>query len=58
MQARELMEPQLVGKLRAAGWHLPPTLKEDALLRVYDTRLDFSGCIACCQRWCRRATRF
>ena len=37
---RELKEPMLVSKLRAAGWALPPELPQDYSLRVYDLRLE------------------
>ena len=40
MSARELQEPQPVGRLRAAGWQLPDALPAEYVLRVYDTRLE------------------
>ena len=40
LNARELGEPQLVSKLRSAGWTLPTTVKDDQVLRVYDVRMD------------------
>ena len=35
--ARELMEPQAAGRLRAAGWTLPEEIPAEYMLRVYDT---------------------
>ena len=40
LNARELGEPQLVSKLRSAGWTLPTAVQDDQVLRVYDVRLD------------------
>ena len=37
---RTLQEPQTVATLRAAGWELPNDAAAEALMRVYDTRLD------------------
>ena len=45
LSASELMEQQTIGRLRAAGWKLPPELADDHLLRVYDARLE-SGWMA------------
>lgn len=36
------MEPQTVGKLRAAGWKVQADIPSDYVLRVYDLRLDMS----------------
>ena len=38
-EGRLLQEPHPAGKLRAAGWTLPPTVADDYLMRVYDTRV-------------------
>lgn len=38
-EAHWLQQPQQAGKLRHAGWTLPQEVKDDYLLRVYDTRV-------------------
>ena len=40
LDGRLLTEPQQVGRLRATGWIVPPTIPDPYILRVYDTRLD------------------
>ena len=35
-----LAEPQTAGRLRSMGWDIPAAVKEEYMLRVYDTRLD------------------
>jgi hypothetical protein len=37
---RQLQEPQTVAALRAAGWSLPPAVRADVAVRVYETRMD------------------
>ena len=39
LDARQLQEPQLASKLRAAGWTLPAEVADTVPVRVYDTRL-------------------
>ena len=39
-EAKMLQEQQPVRFLRALGWSLPPEIRDDYLLRVYDTRLE------------------
>ena len=40
LDGRALQEPQLVAKLRAAGWSIDPQVPDDLVVRIYDTRLE------------------